>query len=120
MNSSAPNAELNINNAVEYHWKRHKLSGAPPVPNFFGFTIPIREFSQDKYTPEGVYQGILVAGGISYDDGFPADRTQTWPFCYASTYHLVLKQIFWVPCDAERLVPLMEQRDGYPNNEAKG
>ncbi len=120
MNSSTPNVEPNINNAVEYHWDRHKLAGAPPSPNFFGFTVPIREFSQDKFSPQGVYQAILVAGGVSYDDGFPEDGMQTWPLCFSSVYHLVLKEIFWVPCDAERLLPIMEKRDGYPNNEAKG
>jgi hypothetical protein len=99
---------------VEYHWKRHKLSGSPPGVNFFGLKVPIPEFSQDKFKTEGAYQAVMVAGRVFYDDGFSNYRSQTWP----SQYHTILKQIFLVPCDPARVIPLLEKRDGYPNNEA--
>lgn len=118
MNTSRPNVAPNINEAVEYHWKRHKLTGLPPGPNFFGMKVPIREFSEDKFKPEGAYQAVLVAGRVRYDDGFANDGSQTWPFCFQSQYQTILKQIFLVPCDPDPVIPLMEKRDGYPNNEA--
>jgi hypothetical protein len=64
MNLSKPNAEANVSDAMEYHWKRHKLSGLPPGVNLFGVKIPVREFSQDKFKPEGAYQVVVVAGRV--------------------------------------------------------
>jgi hypothetical protein len=60
---------------------------------------------------------MLVAGRVTYDDGFPDDGQQEWPFCYQTNYHVLLKQIVLVPCDAARWIPVLEKRDGYPRNE---
>jgi hypothetical protein len=67
VNSSIPNAPPNIATAVEYHWKRHKLSPMPPSNNAFGIQVPLREFAQDKYTTQGAYQGVLIAGRVFYE-----------------------------------------------------
>lgn len=118
MNLSTPNIEANIFDAVEYHWKRHRLSGIPPSINFMGLMVPAPQFSEDKFTPQGAYQAVVVAGSVSYSDGFPDDGPQTWPFCFGSVYHLTLKQIFLVPCDPGLVIPQMENHDGYPSHEA--
>jgi hypothetical protein len=108
-----------IASAVEYHWKRHKVAALPPGKGLFSFLVPVHAFSEDKFKPdEGTYQLILVAGKISYYDGFPDDDRQEWLFCFQSVYHLDLKRIVFVYCDPERVIPQMENRDGYPRNEA--
>jgi hypothetical protein len=117
VNSSVPNSKLDIKTAVEYGWKRHKLAPVPPGQDLFGLSVPVREFSEAKFTPQGAYQSILIAGRVTFGDGFPDDGQQEWPFCFQSVYHLVLKQLFFVPCDAGVVIPQMEDRDGYPNNE---
>jgi hypothetical protein len=118
-NATIPNAEGNIYNSVEYHWKRHKFSLMPPSTNSFAIKAPVPQFSEDKFTVQGAYQQLIVAGRVSYDDGFPDDGPQTSPFCFGSQYHTMLKQIFLVPCDPELVIPKMENHDGYPGNEAK-
>ena len=117
VNPSIPNLPPDVGNAVEYHWKRHKLSSLPPGKGSV-LLVPIRAFSEDKFTPQGAYQAILVAGRVGYYDGFPDDPLQQWSFCFQSVYHLTLTKIFLVSCDAELVIPQMKNRDGYPRNEA--
>jgi hypothetical protein len=118
VNSSTPNAIPDVGQAVEYHWKRHKLAALPPGKDLVGYAVPIREFSEDKFTSQGAYQAIIVSGRVIYYDGFPDDSPQQWMFCFQTVYHLTLKKIFLVSCDAESVIPKMEVRDGYPHNEA--
>jgi hypothetical protein len=104
---------------AELGWRRHRISSLPPGKDLITVAIPLPEFAEAKYTPEGVFQIILVVGRVSYGDGFPDDGEQEWPFCYQSVYHTSLKKIFLIPCDAARWLPVLEKRDGYPNNEQR-
>jgi hypothetical protein len=117
VNSSVPNVNPDISKSGEYYWQRHHLAPLPPGDDAFGLAVPVRAFDASKYTLDGVYQSILVAGQISYFDGFPDDGSQQWLFCFETVYHLILKQIFVVPCEPEKVIPQMENRDGYPRNE---
>jgi hypothetical protein len=90
----------------------------PPSTNTFAIMVPVPQFSEDKFTAQGAYQQLIVAGRVPYDDGFPDDGPETSPFCFGSIYHLTFKQIIWVPCDPELVIPKMEHHDGYPGNEA--
>lgn len=94
------------------------MASLPPGKDLFSLLIPVRAFAEDKFkAEEGTYQLIFVAGKVAYYDGFPDDDTQEWPFCFQSVYHLALKRIVLAYCDPERVLPQMEKRDGYPNNE---
>jgi hypothetical protein len=115
-NATTPN--LRPDTTVESHWKRHKLYSLPPGNDLVGFKVPISKFSESKFTPEGAFQTIVVAGRVVYQDGFPDDGQQEWAFCFSSVYHLTLKQIFFQPCDPALFIPQMERVDGYPANEA--
>jgi hypothetical protein len=117
VNSASPNLKPDPRNAVEYHWKRSKLAPMPAGLDLFGLVVPVPDFSEQKFTPEGAYQAMLIAGRLTYSDGFPDDGQQEWPFCFQSVYHLALKKIFFVPCEAALVIPRMESRDGYPLNE---
>ena len=101
----------------EFNWRRHLLSPLPPGKDLITLAVPIPNFSEFKYAPQGVYQLILFSGRVVYDDGFSDDGQQEWPFCYQTTYHVILKRIFLVPCSAARWIPVLERRDGYPRNE---
>jgi hypothetical protein len=83
IDSQVANSTLDIRTAAEYHWKRHKLGSMPPGNNIFELKIPIRHFLPDKYTPDGVFQAMLVAGRVEYYDGFPDDGPQLWTFCFS-------------------------------------
>lgn len=107
-------AEPDLNAAVERHWRRNRFeSVAPGTP--FGIVVPIPSFSKAKV--EAATQTIILAGQVSYNDGFPDDPLQQWPFCTQSVRHFVLKQTIWVPCDGRVVLPQMQRLDGYPNNE---
>lgn len=118
VNSSIPNVPPNAAQATEYHWKRHRVASLPPGKDLIGFAVPVRAFDSTKFTDQGAYQSLVVAGQVTYSDGFPDDSQQQWLFCFQSVYHLTLKRIFLVPCDPERVIPQMEKRDGFPQNEA--
>jgi hypothetical protein len=102
--------------AVEKSWKRHRLPPSPPGLNF-GIVIPTLAASKPKL--EAALQAIIIAGVVSYSDGFPDDESQQWPFCMQTTYHHVLKEIIWVPCDGKAITPQLESLDGYPLYEQK-
>jgi hypothetical protein len=102
--------------AVERHWKHHTLPSAPPG-NPFGFVVPLPGYSDHKVdTGEST---VVISGSVTYNDGFPKDDDQEWPFCMETVYHLVLKQTLWAPCDASVVLKQMEADDGYPNGEDK-
>ena len=113
------NFNLETGAPAELGWRRHSISPLPPGKDLITVAIPLPEFAEAKYTPQGVFQIILVVGRVAYGDGFPDDGAQEWPFCYQTVYHTSLKKIFLVSCDAAHWLPVLEKRDGYPNNEQR-
>jgi hypothetical protein len=113
VNLSVPNSKPDIQTAVEAAWKRHSLAPLPPGQDLFAIQVPVREFSESRFTSQGAYQTVLIAGRITYNDGFPDDSQQEWPFCFQSVLNL---KLFFAPCDARLVIPQMEARDGYPRN----
>jgi hypothetical protein len=111
------NFNLETGTPVELGWRRHRISPLPPGKDLITIAIPLHEFAEARYTPKGVFQIILVVGRVAYGDGFPDDGEQEWLFCYQTVYHTSLRKIFLVPCDAAHWLPVLEKRDGYPNNE---
>jgi len=115
VNMPVLNVAPDIKDAVEFHWKSNR-GPISPGRNLVTLAIPTA-FSESKFTPQGAFQAILIAGTVTYEDGFADDGPQQWAFCFQSVYHLTLKKIFWVACDPTIVLPQMEKLDGYPNNE---
>lgn len=75
----------------------------------FSIAIPI-----PKVSAESLSQGkqvIIIVGSISYNDGFPDTPTQRYPVCTQTLYQTVVKQFYWVPCDATAKLPIFEAMD---------
>ena len=113
------NAEANefptSTNMVDKSWKRHRPASFAPGPRV-DLAIPIKQYSRTRM--EKGRQIIMLAGRIIYNDGFPDDPRQEWPFCFQTTFHFIVNQLLWYPCDARLTLPDLEKLDGYPNNES--
>lgn len=98
---------------TEWHWKKHidphVAVGADPI----NLGIPCRKFDWAKIQ-QGKQQ-IVVAGTLTYEDGFTDDPKQTWPFCWISQYQGVQKIMGLAPCDPAVVIPQLEHLDGYPD-----
>ena len=103
-----------VKNTVGKYWLKSRFSSISPG-NPINIAMTIRAFS--KAQVETGEQIILIAGSVRYNDGFPDDPGQEWPFCMQSVRHLVLKQTILTPCDPKTMIPVLERLDGYPNSE---
>jgi hypothetical protein len=99
---------------IECHWNRYRL---PPMPvgTPFAFYALSPVASREKI--ESGLQAILTSGKVMYQDGFPDDPIQEWDFCFNTVFHKISKRLYLAPCDSEPVLRLLEQLDGYPNNE---
>ncbi len=108
-----PSKEFKV---IEKHWKRHHLKSIPA-----GYSnvldIPITETSEGGLAGGG--QQVIVAGTLTYNDGFSDTPPRIFPFCKESVYHKVLKEVIVTECDPSDKLPTLEHIDGYPNNEEK-
>jgi hypothetical protein len=112
-NLDSGNTLVRLDKAIERHWKRTKLQSVPPgTPIAIKVVIP----KMDKGRLENGLQTVIVAGVISYNDGFPNTQTRHANFCVQSMYSTSMKILVMSPCSEEYLKPL-ELLDGYPNNE---
>jgi hypothetical protein len=71
-------------------------------------------------SPESIMDGareLIVAGTLTYDDGFSYDPLTTEDFCFRTFADMGKKQIIATSCDTKRLIPRMQELTGYPNNE---
>jgi hypothetical protein len=103
-----------VANVIEKHWKGMHSDFVAPG-NSANLITRIPAFSKAELETGNL--SIIIAIRMSYDDGFSDDPKQEWLYCVESVRHLILKQTFWTPCDARTILPVMEQLDGYPNNE---
>jgi hypothetical protein len=106
-----------INLPIEQHWQQwHQISiPTGPTPYSFNTTVPkvdVKSFSDGR-------QQIVVAGFLSYFDGFPNTREQTWQFCFVALYFESLKRMDFTPCDPVLYIKQLSAGDGYPKNETK-
>jgi hypothetical protein len=116
-----PNAPAGIFIPVEQHWQHYNESSLPTAGvGGVSFTIntPVTGVVTEKMN-DG-HQQIIIAGSISYNDGFPDRPEQTWLFCVGGLYFQKMKRIDWTPCDAEHYINQLTSGDHYPQNEYSG
>jgi cytoskeletal protein RodZ len=109
-----PYGSIDLGKTIECHWKREYFHSAA-VGNQYNVTVPIPEASESGLT-SGT-QAVVIAGYVTYNDGFREDGNETNPFCARTVFHVIAKQLFLTPCNGKDVIPKMEKVDGYPNNE---
>ena len=101
-------------NAAEKSWQHTEWSSILPGNHqSIGVPVPLLD---DTLTNNG-HQVTIVAGTVSYNDGFPRTPTRVWKFCFRTIYQVTMKKSFIIICDPEKTIPKLEKADGYPNNE---
>jgi hypothetical protein len=112
------NGPVKMENALEYNWKHWTETAIAPGKNTATIGIIVPRADESKFAPTGVYQQIIIAGRLEYNDGFRDDPVQKFPFCLHTAYHLIMKEILWTGCsNPDSYISAMEKLDGYPNNE---
>jgi hypothetical protein len=97
-----------------YGWKRIMFGPVRPGTAVVVLAVPVKgEVPKQILTAREV---ILIAGVITYNDGFADDPSASWPFCIQSHAPRAI-QIPWTECDPKLMLPWMEKMDGFPKNE---
>jgi hypothetical protein len=102
------------NQPADKAWQRMHWSSVAQG-NHDSVIVPFPVLDEKQYN-SGL-EGVVIAGDITYNNGFAGTPQQTSKFCFRSLYHLVLKKPLLAQCDPEDIIPRLEKIDGYPNNE---
>lgn len=101
-----PNIETD---AIEHHWGRKKRDSVPPdVPLLLGGTSFTRFDSQLIGNGNQI---LIMAGVLSYPDGFPEDGDQKTPFCFQTVIQAASKEVGVNPCNPDQTLPYLEALD---------
>lgn len=105
---------------LECHWAKMSVTSIAPGSSVTGrnnpaITVPTPKASRPSL--EKSEQTIMIAGSVSYNDGFPDDPAETIRFCSQTTYNSASKALAWFPCDPTLIIPKLESIDGYPNSQ---
>jgi hypothetical protein len=111
---SSPSDIVTMDHASEISWQHSNFASISPG-NHESLEIPLPLLEEDKIN-KGL-EMVIIAGSLSFNDGFPDTPLQNWKFCFQSYYHSVMKKNFIGFCNVEEILPEMEKADGYPNNE---
>jgi CRISPR/Cas system CMR subunit Cmr6 (Cas7 group RAMP superfamily) len=104
-------------NPTETHWKHYELESVPTTGQTMNFSVPIPALNAENLNSG--HQQIIIVGVIIYNDGFPDDAEQQWPFCYGNAMLAQSKNLQWVVCDSNLYLPEVIKEDHYPSNEQK-
>jgi len=80
-----------------------------------GLKIPTIKMNADRL--KSGLQLIIIAGFVSYTDGFNDTPKKSWPFCVQTSFHTIFNEVYMTNCDPSEYLPKLETVDGYPNNE---
>jgi hypothetical protein len=115
INTPTPTTVTNLRNANEKHWGRYNFKSIPASGYPIAIAIPVPLMSEVALN-SGL-QLVVVAGSITYTDGFPDTSQQKWEFCERTRYQITMKRMLIGPCDpGENLLRQLEAIDGFPNN----
>ncbi len=102
---------------VDKSWEHTDWNSIPPGLSTNAVSIPF-PLLDGKELNSG-QQMVIVAGSLSYNDGFTNTPRQTWQFCFRTVHHLIMNKSIIIVCDPTHFLPALERIDGYPNNEHK-
>lgn len=99
----------------EFWWKRHTFASMSPI-RAIDIGVPSDSIDVTRLNSKGDVR-IVVAGSLSYNDGFSNTPTQTQPFCALTVYDVPEKRPILTDCNPTEWLGKMKKQDGYPNNE---
>jgi hypothetical protein len=102
---------------AEQHRRSHTVENVPPnLPMSVDVPLPI--FSAEEFN--GGRQQIVIAGTLTYNDGFAATKDQLWKFCDIGQFSDLSRKVEWMPCDPEDALTRLTYGDHYPQGEYQG
>ena len=114
-----PLAPSRLIHPTEQHWKHYDVQPMPPSNGTtYAINTPVQAVVASKIN-DG-HQQIIIAGSITYNDGFPDTPEQTWLFCNVGTYFEKLQKVQWETCDPATYIKQLTTGDHYPNDEYDG
>ena len=113
-NVASPADQINYNIPNQIDWQ-HQRWDSILQGNHQTLIIPIPPLEEDRVNAGT--QMVVVAGSLTYNDGFVGSSQQKWKFCFRNWYQTVMKRAYLSPCNPEQILPYLEKADGYPNNE---
>jgi hypothetical protein len=112
--TDVPTKIIDLKYAGERHWGRYNFPSIP-IGWPLSIAIPVSQMSVPHLNSGR--QTIIIAGVITYNDGFPNTPEQQWSICQKTTYQIIMKQMLIGPCKpGDNILHIMESLDGYPNN----
>jgi hypothetical protein len=61
-------------------------------------------------------QGLVVAGNISYNDGFDSTPKRDLPFCFHTLFDSKANELQLIVCDPEKAIAKLKKMENYPQN----
>lgn len=99
---------------IEKHWMP-STKQAFQIGQGIGFEFPIRMATAEKVAAGTQY--FIIAGNITYNDGFPDTPPQHWDFCFQTVYNPKSKTDIVGICESSIEIPKLMKIIEYPNNE---
>jgi hypothetical protein len=113
-NVATPTDRINYTIPNQIDWQHQRWDSILPG-NHQSLIIPIPLLEEDRVNVGT--QMVVVAGSLTYNDGFIGSPQQKWKFCFRNWYQTVMKKPYLSPCNPDEILPYLEKADGYPNNE---
>jgi hypothetical protein len=115
-NVADPAERFSFDNSAEKTWEHTVWSSIVPGSHqSLGVPVPLLE---EAKVNSGL-QSIIVAGTITYNDGFAGTQDQVWRFCFRNVFQTTMKKSYLIECNTDDFLPGLEKADRYPNNEHK-
>lgn len=111
-----PTGRSSRNRETEAHWKHYELSSVPTSGQTMNFIVSVPSLNIESLNTG--HENIVVVGIISYNDGFPDDPAQQWPFCEGIALLPRGKNLQWEICNPVVYLPRAINADHYPENES--
>jgi hypothetical protein len=106
--------QIDWNSPTDKSWQHNDWQSIQPG-NHNSMLVPLPSFDESMYNSG--HQLVVVAGTLTYNDGFSDTPQRVWKFCLRSIHHLVTNKTYLIGCDPEDVIPRLEKVDGYPQNE---
>jgi hypothetical protein len=112
-------ATFNVSPAatLEFGWGSLPFQTITSAAGGSFFAVPLPAIELDKLNKG--QQLFMVAGTISYNDGFTNTPMQTVKFCFHSQFIPTVGQLQLVNCDPAVAIPDLEKQDEYPSTKYK-
>jgi len=112
--ATVPNRIIQPSDATEAYWQQTSIQSLP-VGNPLSLFVRLSGLIAPQIQTGG--QAVIVAGTITYGDGFPNDRKTEWQFCFRTYFEPKSKTIEMDACNPREMIPFLMKTENYPNNE---